>query len=379
MPFLHDADPLHDPPSSSPDPARRVGPRTLTTLQRSAGNRATGRLLRQVAAAPNGISRRPVGEPGVAASAGYAPGEKEASRGTPGGVEETPEGTLLFDFAINDPVIKGEHEAKLRQMFSDLHWDRPDSLFPITEIIGFTDAVRRRQGSNTELRLDRADSVQAFLEMLGAHPSNLGAIAAAPPERFLATNDTIEGRARNRSVVIATDAFLPPDPPPTPEPEDKAHTEWFIGEVGSIQPPLEPGVSVNVVRARIREKPPGTAKFAYAFVGGGPGLGVDLGDIKKLRKVIQVILKAISALAIDFDALTGDEHEFETLRAVGKSDFFGLGLILHVDAGPEEIQRVGLRMDTKPAEIDLGGPQLAIGVSAGAETGVWIPLMDLQP
>jgi hypothetical protein len=235
------------------------------------------------------------------------------SRTSTGGVEETPEGTLLFDFAINDPVIKTEHEAKPRQMSADLRWDRQDSLFPIKEIIGFTDAVRR-QGGNTQLRLDRADSVQAFVEMLGTHPSNLGAIAAAPPERFLATNDTRGGRARNRAVLIATDAFPPPDPPPTPIPEDKAHTEWFIGEVGSIQPPLKQGVSVNVVLARIRENAPGGARFAYAFVGGGPGLGVDLGDIKKLRKIIQVILKAISTLAIDFDAITGDEHEFTTLR-----------------------------------------------------------------
>jgi outer membrane protein OmpA-like peptidoglycan-associated protein len=374
MPFDHDADHLHDPPSSQ-NPARRVGPTTLTRLQRSAGNRATGRLLRQVAA-PR-ITRRDVGEPGVAASAGYQPGEREASRISPGGVGELPEGTLLFDFAINDPVIKSEHEAKLRQMFAALHWDRPDSLFPIKEIIGFTDAVRRRQGSNTELRSDRADSVQAFVEMLGAHPSNLGAIAAAPPERFLATNETIEGRARNRSVVIATDAFLPPDPPPPPVKEDKAHMQWFIGEVGSIQPPLEPGVSVNVVLARIREKPPGTAKFAYAFVGGGPGAGVDLGDIKKLRKVIRVILTAISSLAIDFDALTGEEHGFETLRAVSKSDFFGLGLVIHAEAGPGEVQKVGLPMDTDPPAIDLGGAQIAIGASAGTEAGPWIPLMDL--
>jgi hypothetical protein len=167
MPFSHDADPLHEPPPSSPDPARRAGPTTLTTLQRSAGNRATGRLLRQAAA----ITRRPVGEPGA--------------------------------------------------------W---------------------------------------------------GSISAT-----------------SRRVI----------------------------------------------------------------------------------KVIKVILKAISALAIDFDALTGDEHEFETFRAVGKSDFFGLGIVMHVEAGPGEIQQVGLPMDTDPPAIDLGGPQIAIGASVGTEPGVWIPLMDL--
>lgn len=348
-----------------------ISPDSVLALQRAVGNRATAQLLRST------ITKRPVGKRGVGASGGYELGEKEESRTSAGGVEETKDGTLLFNFAVNDNVIKPEHETHLRKLVKDLRWDSKDSLFPIKEIIGFTDAVYRK-GGNTELRADRADSVQAFLEMVGTIRANSGIFTAAPPERFVATNETREGRARNRAVVITTDAFLPPEPPPPkPTPEVKPHTKWLIGEVGSVQPPIKEGVSVNVILVRVREDTLGGRRFGVAFVGGGPGVGIDLGDLKKISKIVRVILKAISSAAIDFDAITGEEHPFVTRKPASKQDFLGNGLVLHVDLGPFEIQRVALPMHTTPEDIDLGGPQVAISLGAGAETGLWIPLMDL--
>jgi outer membrane protein OmpA-like peptidoglycan-associated protein len=346
----------------------------MVRLQRAAGNRSGLQLLHRR------VTKRRVGEPGVGASTGYEAGEKAASQISPGRVEDTKDGTLLFDFAVNSNGIKQEHEAKLRQMFKDLRWDSKESLFPIKEIIGFTDAVHR-QGGNVALREDRADTVQAFLQIIGTIKANQGVVRAAPEDRFVATNETRDGRARNRSVLIVTDAFLPPEPPPpTPKPETKAHTKWQIGEVASIQPPIKEGISVNVLLVRVREDVAGGRKFALAFAGVGPGLGIDLGDLKKiqkLRKIAKIILKTIASLGIDADAITGDEHPFTTREPATKSDFFGQGLVAHVDVGPGEIEQVGLPMHTTPEAIDLGGLQVGLSLGAGVETGVWIPLMDL--
>jgi outer membrane protein OmpA-like peptidoglycan-associated protein len=187
----------------------------VLALQRSAGNRATVALLQRTK-----VTKRKVGERGTGAATGYEPGEKEASRTSTGQVESTKDGTLLFDIAVNSNDFKAEHETQLRKMFKDLRWDSTRSLFPIKEIVGFTDAVHRQAG-NEELREERADTVQAFLQIIGAHKSNVGVVRAAPADRFIDTNETRAGRAHNRAVLIVTDAFLPPpdpDPPPVPPP-----------------------------------------------------------------------------------------------------------------------------------------------------------------
>src|SRR5438046_10380169 len=80
----------------------------LVELQRAAGNRATRRLLRAQ------ITKRRVGERGIGSAGGYEPGEQQASQSSPGGVEETKDGTLLFNFAVNSNGIKPEHDARMR-------------------------------------------------------------------------------------------------------------------------------------------------------------------------------------------------------------------------------------------------------------------------
>jgi outer membrane protein OmpA-like peptidoglycan-associated protein len=197
-----------------------LGAARVLALQRSAGNRAVARLLgrsetrhprvllRQTAAER---ANRTAGRPGVGALAGYDPGEREASRTSPGGVESTEDGFLLFNFAVNGDVIKAEHEAALRKFVRDSKLDSKESLFPIKEIIGFGDAVHR-QGGNAELREDRAESVQSFLSQIGTIDANLGVARAAASDRFITTNETAVGRARNRAVLITTEAFLPPEP-----------------------------------------------------------------------------------------------------------------------------------------------------------------------
>ena len=176
----------------------------MRAMQRAAGNRAAGRVL----------ARRIGDVVEIPDVGGYEPGEKEESRkpSSPGEIESSVEGTLLFNYGVNSTVFKAEHEAHLRKLITQNRWDSKESLFPIKEIIGFGDAVTRKGGGNTDLRLERADVVQAFLQMQGVISINLGVIKAAPADHFITSNETRRGRARNRAVLITTDAFLPPEP-----------------------------------------------------------------------------------------------------------------------------------------------------------------------
>lgn len=235
--------------------ASGIDPTAVLALQRAAGNRAVAGLLTRPAAtvadrpspvpsrlragerstvfeglrsaylrplsrSPSDVLRQDTaagsvtgadGTQGAGASGGYEPGEKEESRTSPGGVEETKDGTLLFNFAENSNAIKPEHEARLRKFVRDARLDSKESLFPIKEIVGFGDAVNR-QGGNTELREDRALTIQAFLSIIGTIDANIGIARPAAPDRFIDTNETRAGRSHNRAVLITTDAFLPPDP-----------------------------------------------------------------------------------------------------------------------------------------------------------------------
>jgi outer membrane protein OmpA-like peptidoglycan-associated protein len=172
-------------------------------------SRSPGDVLSQDTAAGDVIGGD--GTQGVGAFGGYEPGEKEESRTSPGGVEETKDGTLLFNFAVNSNAIKPEHEVRLRKFVREARLDSKESLFPIKEVVGFGDAVNR-QGGNTELREDRALTIQGFLSMIGTIDANIGTARPAAPDRFIDTNETRAGRSHNRAVLITTDAFLPPDP-----------------------------------------------------------------------------------------------------------------------------------------------------------------------
>jgi outer membrane protein OmpA-like peptidoglycan-associated protein len=343
---------------------------SVLSMSQAAGNRGTARLLRSK------ITKRPVGEPGEGILTGYEPREKDDSRTTPGRVEDTKDGTLLTNFAVNDNGIKPEHERALRKLFKDLRWDSKESLFPIKEIIGFTDAVHRK-GGNEELREDRAITVQGFLQIIGTIPANQGVTSAAPSTRFVDTNATRPGRARNRSVVISTDAFLPPDPPPPkPKPKQEEHTKWFIGGMGSFAMPFKPGVAIDIELFRIRED--GGNRFAVAFAGGGPGVTLDLGALLKdavfASKVLAFVLKLIASGAVSLDVIEGSEKPFSTVAPANKRSFFGIGVINHTTLGDFGIEHIGLPPHTRPEDIELSGQQISLGLTEDLVEGLWIPI-----
>lgn len=81
-----------------------------------------------------------------------------------------------------------------------------DQLLPVLrqlagrrfEVIGHTDAMGARS-TNIALSQARADSVKAYLVFKGQPEASLGA-SGVGPDRPLASNDTAEGRARNRRI-----------------------------------------------------------------------------------------------------------------------------------------------------------------------------------
>jgi len=66
------------------------------------------------------------------------------------------------------------------------------------EVIGHTDALGGRDG-NVVLSLARADAVRSHLANKGVAPS-LISTSGSGPDRPVASNDTAEGRARNRRI-----------------------------------------------------------------------------------------------------------------------------------------------------------------------------------
>ncbi|MBZ8143645.1 cell envelope biogenesis protein OmpA, partial [Rubrivivax gelatinosus] len=73
----------------------------------------------------------------------------------------------------------------------------PDRRF---EIIGHTDAQGARL-SNLALSAARADAVKSYLTAQGV-PATLLGTSGAGPDRPVASNDTADGRARNRRIEV---------------------------------------------------------------------------------------------------------------------------------------------------------------------------------
>lgn len=67
------------------------------------------------------------------------------------------------------------------------------------DIVGHTDALGSRD-ANIALSLARADAVRAYLVARKGLPSGAFSISGLGPDRPLASNDTPEGRARNRRI-----------------------------------------------------------------------------------------------------------------------------------------------------------------------------------
>lgn len=100
----------------------------------------------------------------------------------------------IIEFEAGSSVLKPEGLRILDEMVPALSKVAARKI----EIIGHTDALGARDG-NIALSLARADAVREHLRSKGIDPARIG-ISGAGPDRPVASNQTAEGRARNRRI-----------------------------------------------------------------------------------------------------------------------------------------------------------------------------------
>jgi outer membrane protein OmpA-like peptidoglycan-associated protein len=132
----------------------------------------------------------------------YEPGERTTSR-TRGHL--SPDVTqfdgrlLIADFGVNRSLVKRETKQEKLLKDSLATFERDKGLR--FRIVGYTDCIGLEKG-NRKLRQDRAKEV---FRLLGSSArSRVVSVGPAQPGTFVpgTDNGTLEGRARNRSVVI---------------------------------------------------------------------------------------------------------------------------------------------------------------------------------
>jgi peptidoglycan hydrolase-like protein with peptidoglycan-binding domain len=131
----------------------------------------------------------------------YEPGEVEASHASPGLIEQTSEGFLLFNFPVGKTRLKWEHRDFVAGLVRRLQLTDPESESQIGEVIGFTDGVDR-EAANQPLRSARAEAVQSSFLWEHVAEEQSGVPRGAAPGTFSASNATPGERARNRAVLV---------------------------------------------------------------------------------------------------------------------------------------------------------------------------------
>ncbi len=282
----------------------------------------------------------------------YEPGEAEGSLNSPGLIEKTPSGFVLFNFGVNKSFIKPEHQKFLNDLIKQLRLDDPGTEKAISVISGFTDGVDV-ESRNATLRKTRADTVQIFLESHGAAQETVGVIRNTPAGNFLAPNTTRQGRARNRAVTINLASMIVPPvpPPPPPQPKVAKSTKWALQSNLTASVPTKPGVAISTVNFILHDRE-NRKKFLLQFTGFGGGFGLSF--------------PASVALPAPTD--------FETTVPVEASDFNGGGAIRQASIGLGLGFSVGdaqLHVTTKPAQVDISGFQFSFGADISFIGGQW--------
>ncbi|MDQ2736710.1 MAG: OmpA family protein [Pseudomonadota bacterium] len=280
----------------------------------------------------------------------YEPGERQASSSSPGGVEKTAGGFLLFNFGVNKTFIKPEHQKVLVDLIARLHLDDPNTETSVIKVSGFTDGVDV-EPKNSPLRADRADAVQIFLLGKGADEANVGTAISTPAGTFLAPNTTREGRSRNRAVLVELGS-VHVDPIPDPvKPKSTKTTKWALQSNLAASPPVKPGVSITTANFILHDRE-NKKKFLLEFTGFGGGFGVGF------------------FASVSLPSPT----EFETTVPRDVDEFNGGGAIRSASVGLGlgfSIGEAQLHVSTVPPQIDIGGFQFSFGADASFVGGQW--------
>jgi outer membrane protein OmpA-like peptidoglycan-associated protein len=128
----------------------------------------------------------------------------------PADVIEHPRGLLIADFGVDwrTPRATLRGDAVLQRWLETMVKVVEANPKTSIRIVGYSDCVGSEK-NNLHLRKGRAERVARLLaEMLGRNPaaralkSRLGTAVPAPGGEYVAPNDSVEGRARNRGVLV---------------------------------------------------------------------------------------------------------------------------------------------------------------------------------
>jgi outer membrane protein OmpA-like peptidoglycan-associated protein len=106
------------------------------------------------------------------------------------------EDMVLYSYEQPDLTAKGK--AALDELIARA---RPQLPYIFIEIIGFSDDYSLNS-QNRRIALDRAESVRRYLFEVGGIPLHRMSTISFGDLKPIASNDSIEGRSRNRRVMI---------------------------------------------------------------------------------------------------------------------------------------------------------------------------------
>jgi outer membrane protein OmpA-like peptidoglycan-associated protein len=196
---------------SAADPLpRNVNVRAALAMQRTVGNRATGRVLsatRRDSAPVQRLAEEEIGELATVqrqSTAGTGTdaareAERALSRDTSGQAVLAPGSLSLFNFVIDGAELKPFHIALLREFADFLTTEA--TVDSVVRISGHTDSSGP-DSHNATLSGQRARVVADFLRGTGLTVEITSAGEASP----IASNETVDGRSRNRRVDVTMSA-----------------------------------------------------------------------------------------------------------------------------------------------------------------------------
>ena len=347
-----------------------VGPVTFAALDQVApvddlgapGAGETAAFSSAGTSTPTGVGEGPVSPPGVFAPPGggigcaYEPGERKKSKESggrfdlPAAIGPTVEAVaLVWDFEPGRTATRSNHRTLVAQLVRDFKLDSEAPLARVSLLEGHTDCVDS-EAKNSGIRVGRASEAFGLFVESGALSQNIDVVRPATEGGTPGDDSTVEGRARNRSVVIRiADVLTPPEDKPE-EPGEDPRTR-----------PCD-AMSDSTCSWRLKD-------LTSVMVVGGEG-AVGMNFLVKNRDsncIYPASFQGIAGgLAIGAEiAVSPDNEEFTTFNCFPPKGLEGTAFVDLFGFGPVSVATIDLAPDTDPGEIDIGGFDIGKSLKGG--------------
>lgn len=275
---------------------------------------------------------------------------------TRNGVRKHEVGVLLFDFDVDDDVLKPEHEAQLFELAENFMKVGAD--IEVLQIVGHASQTGGEK-NNKELSFRRAKVVHAFMKDLNLTLPEPTATGSRPP---VVDYPNVE-EALNRSVEIIY-LWTPPidDRPSISVGTDKRTEQWNISLDASLGQGVGEFFGGTLAKGTLTKRNSGEQKSIVVIAG-----GVDLG--------FSFDIPGDPSVDLPSNVTFGEQGDFNTFEPVD-FDFFNLRPITLAEGGIDVVVGGSVteivmdtffngrlrRIRTKSASVSLG-PKIGIGIS----------------